>query len=602
MAQLVLVLAGLAVPCQSELTYQTVKNAADGPHTLTISAVDFGTFGFQTRGFDGGVPGPTFRMKPGETLEITLVNNLNDANNLDCATTNEHFCETATTNLHTHGLHVSSKGKEDGLAYYSDDVFAEVAPGGSESFKFAIPDYHMPGTHWYHPHHHHATALQAGGGAAGILIVDDPTGYLPDVYANMPEKILMLSAHNLQTLEDMADASQSSLLTDAVNLASTSDLPTNVFMVNGQLGPEMTITSHTWYRFRMCFAAVEQSLHLTATGDATCTFKLLAKDGIYLHSFPRDITTVYMYPGARADVAVSCTCQTYPCTATLGSSAGRRLRGRKLQPKPPPGDGGVAPDAPGGDQAEVDIMTITVTETQNGVVETLPTYSVQRPCYLVDLQGEAVPNANTGSLQLNGADRQVEWNGQGQSMTYDAVTANGGTKYTWAPITTMQVGSVYEIEVTGAHAHPLHIHINPYQIVSLPNGGPLGEGYFAEGDWHDTLLILDLANTDTITVRTHTDVFTGMQVVHCHILEHEDEGMMGFIEIAGTEGSIWSGAETVDSTCLRSAFVSDGTNTGATTEVSTTGASGVDVDHASQMFGLPLTVALTSLASLSHVL
>eukprot|EP00971_Amphidinium_carterae_P183724 3646936-Amphidinium_carterae.1 len=51
-------------------------------------------------------------------------------------------------------------------------------------------------------------------------------------------------------------------------------------------------------------------------------------------------------------------------------------------------------------------------------------------------------------------------------MTYDAVTANGGTKYTWAPITTMQVGSVYEIEVTGgpdsrhdAIAWPPNLHM-----------------------------------------------------------------------------------------------------------------------------------------------
>eukprot|EP00971_Amphidinium_carterae_P346914 6488673-Amphidinium_carterae.1 len=109
----------------------------------------------------------------GETLEIVLTNNLLDANNLDCAN-NLDFCETAITNLHTHGLHVSSKGRRDNLDYYSDDVMAEVAPGGSETFKFAIPDYHMPGTHWYHPHHHHATALQAGGGAAGAALSSSP--------------------------------------------------------------------------------------------------------------------------------------------------------------------------------------------------------------------------------------------------------------------------------------------------------------------------------------------------------------------------------------------------------------------------------------------
>jgi hypothetical protein len=45
--------------------------------------------------------------------------------------------------MHTHGLHVSSKGVEDGWAYYSDDIFAAVNPGNTQLFKFTIPDDHM---------------------------------------------------------------------------------------------------------------------------------------------------------------------------------------------------------------------------------------------------------------------------------------------------------------------------------------------------------------------------------------------------------------------------------------------------------------------------
>ena len=55
-------------------------------------------------------------------------------------------------------------------------------------------------------------------GAAGMLIVDDPPGYLPDVYANMEEKLLFLSGHNLNTLQTMAQSSQSVLLEDAVTV------------------------------------------------------------------------------------------------------------------------------------------------------------------------------------------------------------------------------------------------------------------------------------------------------------------------------------------------------------------------------------------------
>eukprot|EP01043_Picozoa_sp_COSAG02_P076764 COSAG02_NODE_16471_length_1080_cov_1.353721_1_plen_284_part_01 len=266
-----------------ELTFAPVLNAADGEHTLTIGETPFHPpdYNFHTRKFDAGSQGtPTFRMDPGETLEVLLVNDLDPAHSKACTVTPGEFCETSITNMHTHGLHVSSKGVEDGLSYYSDDIFAAVPPSSRQAFKFAIPDDHMGGTHWYHPHHHHATALQAGGGAAGALIVNDPPGYLPDTYANMVEKILFVSSHNLATLQAMAVSSDSTLWGTANTDAEAAGHATNVFMVNGQIGAEMTLGSHAWYRLRFIYAAVEQTLELTlsdATNGASCDLQLLAK-------------------------------------------------------------------------------------------------------------------------------------------------------------------------------------------------------------------------------------------------------------------------------------------------------------------------------------
>jgi FtsP/CotA-like multicopper oxidase with cupredoxin domain len=163
-------------------------------------------------------------------------------------------------------LHVSPKGSGE-LTYASDDVFAEVSPGSSKLYEFSIPDNHMGGTHWYHPHVHHNTALQVGGGAAGVLIVDDPIGYLPDVYSSMVEKILFISGHNLVTLQDIAQDAQSGILEDAQTIAGNDGLDTNVFLVNGQLGQTMSVDSHVWHRLRMVYAAVEQTLDVTVTGD-----------------------------------------------------------------------------------------------------------------------------------------------------------------------------------------------------------------------------------------------------------------------------------------------------------------------------------------------
>ena len=71
--------------------------------------------------------------------------------------------------------------------------------------------------------------------------------------------------------------------------------------------------------------------------------------------------------------------------------------------------------------------------------------------------------------------------------------------------------------------------------------------YFQAGDWHDTLY----DGAGAATVRLYTDTFTGKMVIHCHILEHEDQGMMGIFEITGTEGATYTDAETLDPTCYR---------------------------------------------------
>jgi len=532
-----------------------VKNAGDGQVDLSlVGTAPFVDYGFDTFGFDGAVPGPTFRVKPGETLAINFKNDLLAANNVGCETTAGEFCEAATTNLHTHGLHISSKGVADGLAANSDDVLVNIAPGASALYRFDIPQYHMGGTHWYHPHHHHATALQAGGGAAGLLIVDDPPGYLPTAYESMEEKVLFISGHNLDTLQTMARSAQAGVLEQAFTTAQAAGLPANVLLVNGQSLPTLTIDGNTWYRLRMVFAAVEQRLQLSTTGDARCTLKLLAKDGVYLETIPRDITTIYLYPGARADVAFSCTCTTYPCSGTLqsgagaaaGATAGARTSAgarRLLQrPRPPP------PPGPGAGMMEIDVMLFTVNRGTSISTPILETFTPLRPCYLADLRAAVADG--TGTIALNGGARTITYNGVGRSMTYANVHSTG-TMRDWPPMATLEVGKVYQWTV-GVGAHPLHVHVNPFQITGMP-AAEYGGGYFLVGDWHDTLMIEE-AGGGTVTVKTQTDAFTGKVVVHCHILEHEDEGMMNVMEIIGTEGTTYQAAESLDNTCYRTAF------------------------------------------------
>lgn len=111
------------------------------------------------RGYNGTVPGPMLITEPGDTLNINLENDLTNP--------------PQTTNLHTHGLHVSPVG-------HGDNVILPVNPGESWPVSIKIPENHFIGPDWYHPHLHGLTNDQVASGLAGQLLLAPPND-LPDL-------------------------------------------------------------------------------------------------------------------------------------------------------------------------------------------------------------------------------------------------------------------------------------------------------------------------------------------------------------------------------------------------------------------------------------
>lgn len=93
-------------------------------------------------------------------------------------------------------------------------------------------------------------------------------------------------------------------------------------------------------------------------------------------------------------------------------------------------------------------------------------------------------------------------------------------------------------------SHPFHIHINPFQIVEIldpagkdvsdPNAIDAGDTQYPglKGVWKDTLWVKRGTGPYTITVRTRYQRYIGDFVLHCHILDHEDQGMMQNVRIS----------------------------------------------------------------------
>jgi FtsP/CotA-like multicopper oxidase with cupredoxin domain len=80
----------------------------------------------------------------------------------------------------------------------------------------------------------------------------------------------------------------------------------------------------------------------------------------------------------------------------------------------------------------------------------------------------------------------------------------------------------WELINTGVMDHPFHIHVNSFQVISR-NGE--NEPFAA---WRDTVLV---PRGETVRIRIPFRDFTGKTVYHCHILDHEDLGMMGNLEV-----------------------------------------------------------------------
>ena len=104
--------------------------------------------------------------------------------------------------------------------------------------------------------------------------------------------------------------------------------------------------------------------------------------------------------------------------------------------------------------------------------------------------------------------------------------------------------------------------VNPFQILEIENHitekeASLYDSWYMDGDWQDTLQYIN--RTAKAKIRWTANEFGGHMIFHCHILAHEDKGMMGQFFLEGGEGTVWSGATKIDPTCVpMDQFISGG--------------------------------------------
>lgn len=172
---------------KAELTY---RNAANAVGSMKYCYLD-----------SEGREAPTLRAYPGDEVILTLKNEVSvgatarpmsmshaSASSSDCASGS---MMPGSTNLHFHGLTIPP-------VCHQDDVLATFVDPSAPPFeyKFTIPANEPPGLYWYHPHVHGFTKDQVLGGASGALIVEGIESMVPQL-AGLPERVFVIRDQNL---------------------------------------------------------------------------------------------------------------------------------------------------------------------------------------------------------------------------------------------------------------------------------------------------------------------------------------------------------------------------------------------------------------------
>lgn len=410
--------------------------------------------------YNGGFPGPTLRVHPGDLLVVTLVNDLAEP-----------------TNLHFHGSHVSPAG-------HGDNIFIHVQPGESFTYAYDIAGDHRAGLNWYHPHAHGTNENQVFGGMAGAIIVEGDIDELPGI-ADLQERLLFLQY-------TIVGSDGRTLQVAQTHGADPADLPGEEYvLVNGQFEPTLSIRPGETQRWRIANASANRFFRLVLEGHK---FHLIARDGDPL-SQVQTVDELLMGPGQRREVLVQ------------GGPAGLyTLRSLAF--------------VVGFDTDPDATVGYLKSEGEPLALQPLPTTLLP----VLDLRDFPVDRKREFTLGIDLANGLANPHFVVDGQIFDPDRVDVVT----------ELGSIEEWTIINASDdfHPFHIHINDIQVVAI-NGEPVDNfGY------EDTVLVPPRGGT--MTFRTHFEDFLGKYVWHCHILQHEEGGMMQVVEVVakGTEASL----------------------------------------------------------------
>lgn len=503
--------------------------------------------------------GPLLRLNRGKEYSVSLTNDL-----VQTPPGTGNFTEfqkgLGDTNFHVHGIHEWSgvASQEDAQTYQGgDNIFlvlkgrsqeAENSPGESNVFYGRLPDDHLPGIHWYHPHKHGSTSTQTMGAQGTILVEDDGELWLPDengckdfreALSSMKDRIMHMATYSFEQMipnegenewydanyQEVSLAGGSTICcnntANSPNALEGTGVTQDLLFVNGGWQPKIMMGSGEYQRFRFIIGGYTGSAMMQikdpATGEPTdaCEMMLYSKDGVYLMEVPRQVSYVFLPSGARAEIVMKCQ-----------GPVGKQFDLVTSNSSYPFGD--LPPAVQGVSKSfNQKIATIEIDESSTTAASLKEKQCTPlRPAYATDLRNpNLIKNNALSSLALDPVPN-FDRDPSGCTMGGEVFSFPDANPFK------LEIGKVVGWNrIGGLLAHPLHVHINPFQIQTLPKLFPnttWDGGYFEAGDYHDTLLIPQM--TGKIQLRFQPGPYSGYAVAHCHFLNHEDAGCMRVID------------------------------------------------------------------------
>ncbi len=433
-------------------------------------------------GYDGIFPGPTMEARTGRKVVIRQKNEL-----------------PVPVSVHLHG----GRTPPESDGYPTDLIWPEghggssmpaghgSVGGGSHVYKdYAYPNEHRAATLWYHDHRMDFTGPQVYKGLAGLYILRDEVEDELPLPAGEKEVPLVISDRTFREDGSFYYPSLDPTLTEepGVLASATNAVYSGVFgdtvLVNGAPWPIMEV-SNTKYRFRILNASNARAYELALDPPPPGGEPLVqvGSDGGLLEA-PVYHDSIVASPGERFDVVVDFA--RYPV-------------GTEVTLKNVRGEGRTS-----------DVMRFVVArreKEESDVPDTLAPETLAPQEDLPNPDEAEVTRRFSFISGVLGAMSTIN----GKVFDPDRIDARP------------RLGSTEIWEISGDPAHPIHLHLVHFKVLSR-DGGPPGP---YDAGWKDTVFL----EGGTVRVIARFEGYQGKYVFHCHNLEHEDMMMMANFEV-----------------------------------------------------------------------